>query len=215
VTEYEDMQKMKRKRRVLVIVTASVAGALLILLQTATPAYSQDLTGRWVVVGEPLDNGEQLRSIVELKQSGNELNGSIKTPVFTAGLKGTAAGGHFKLFTQWDAKTPFLVGDLVNGELHGVKDGQRNVIAKPASPADEIPTVTYIEPPALHSVPDNGLAKTPPMGWNSWNLFKNKIDDPTVRAIADAMVSSGMRDAGYIYVNIEDTWEGVRDMQSS
>ena len=49
------------------------------------------------------------------------------------------------------------------------------------------------------------------MGWNSWNLFAEKIDDKTVRAMADAMVSSGMKDAGYIYVNIDDTWEGTRD----
>jgi alpha-galactosidase len=53
------------------------------------------------------------------------------------------------------------------------------------------------------------------MGWNSWNLFESRIDDQTVRAIADAMVSSGMRDAGYIYVNIDDTWEGVRDAQGN
>ena len=57
------------------------------------------------------------------------------------------------------------------------------------------------------------VAPTPPMGWNSWNHFAEKIDDATVRAQADAMVSSGMRDAGYIYVNIDDTWEGERDAQ--
>ena len=55
------------------------------------------------------------------------------------------------------------------------------------------------------------LAPTPPMGWNSWNKFAEKIDDKTVREIADAMVSSGMKDAGYVYVNIDDTWEGQRD----
>lgn len=55
------------------------------------------------------------------------------------------------------------------------------------------------------------LAATPPMGWNSWNHFARKIDDATVRAQADAMVSSGMRDAGYVYINIDDTWEGERD----
>jgi alpha-galactosidase len=57
------------------------------------------------------------------------------------------------------------------------------------------------------------IAATPPMGWNSWNHFADKVDDATVRAAADAMVSSGMRDAGYIYVNIDDTWEGERDSQ--
>ena len=51
------------------------------------------------------------------------------------------------------------------------------------------------------------------MGWNSWNHFHRKIDDRTVRAQADAMVSSGMRDAGYVYINIDDTWEGERDAQ--
>jgi len=51
------------------------------------------------------------------------------------------------------------------------------------------------------------------MGWNSWNHFAGKIDDATIRAQADAMVSSGMRDAGYLYVNIDDTWEGERDVQ--
>jgi len=57
------------------------------------------------------------------------------------------------------------------------------------------------------------LAATPPMGWNSWNHFAKEVSDPIVRAQADAMVSSGMRDAGYIYVNIDDTWEGERDVQ--
>ena len=59
------------------------------------------------------------------------------------------------------------------------------------------------------------IAATPPMGWNSWNHFHRTIDDKTVRAQADAMVSSGMRDAGYIYVNIDDTWEGERDAQGN
>ena len=59
----------------------------------------------------------------------------------------------------------------------------------------------------------DGLAALPPMGWNSWNHFKDKVDDASVRAAAEAMVSSGMRDAGYVYVNIDDTWEGERDAQ--
>ena len=57
------------------------------------------------------------------------------------------------------------------------------------------------------------IAPTPPMGWNSWNHFARKIDDATVRKQADAMVSSGMRDAGYVYINIDDTWEAGRDAQ--
>ncbi len=66
-------------------------------------------------------------------------------------------------------------------------------------------------PPVMAQSPT--VAATPPMGWNSWNHFAHKIDDATVRAQADAMVSSGMRDAGYLYINIDDTWEGDRDAQ--
>lgn len=65
----------------------------------------------------------------------------------------------------------------------------------------------------LHSavVGQNTLALTPPMGWNSWNHFAERVDDKGVRAQADAMVSGGMKDAGYTYINIDDTWEGKRD----
>ncbi len=60
---------------------------------------------------------------------------------------------------------------------------------------------------------ESGLAKTPPMGWNSWNHFAGKVTEQDVKDAADALVSSGMRDAGYVYVNIDDTWEGKRDAQ--
>jgi alpha-galactosidase len=53
---------------------------------------------------------------------------------------------------------------------------------------------------------ENGVARTPPMGWNSWNKFGCGINDALVRATADAMVSSGMQAAGYQYVNIDDCW---------
>lgn len=65
--------------------------------------------------------------------------------------------------------------------------------------------------PALKDLPSNGLALTPPMGWNSWNHFLEAIDDRTVRETADALVSSGLRDVGYVYVNIDDGWQGRRD----
>jgi alpha-galactosidase len=55
------------------------------------------------------------------------------------------------------------------------------------------------------------VALTPPMGWNSWNYFAGKVTDKDIRDSADQIVASGMKDAGYIYVNIDDTWEGKRD----
>src|SRR6185437_5693658 len=55
------------------------------------------------------------------------------------------------------------------------------------------------------------LARTPPMGWNSWNHFRLNISDATIREQARAMVSSGMAAAGYKYVVIDGGWEGNHD----
>ncbi|MDV6330366.1 glycoside hydrolase family 27 protein [Asticcacaulis sp. 201] len=65
--------------------------------------------------------------------------------------------------------------------------------------------------PDRRVVTQKPLAATPPMGWSSWNKFATNINDKTIREIADALVSSGLRDAGYIYVNIDDGWQGQRD----
>jgi alpha-galactosidase len=58
---------------------------------------------------------------------------------------------------------------------------------------------------------DDALALTPPLGWNSWNVWGGSVDDAKVRAAADAMISSGLAAAGYQYINIDDGWEGQRD----
>jgi alpha-galactosidase len=55
------------------------------------------------------------------------------------------------------------------------------------------------------------LASTPPMGWNSWNKFGCNVTEDLIRQIADAMVASGMKDAGYQYVVIDDCWQADRD----
>jgi alpha-galactosidase len=57
----------------------------------------------------------------------------------------------------------------------------------------------------------NGLALTPPMGWNTWNKFSCNVSEKLIRETADALVSSGMKDAGYQYIVIDDCWHGQRD----
>ncbi len=64
---------------------------------------------------------------------------------------------------------------------------------------------------AKAGTPSDAVALTPPMGWNSWNFFHRRVTDKDIRAAADQLVSTGMKDAGYNYVNIDDTWEGDRD----
>ena len=52
----------------------------------------------------------------------------------------------------------------------------------------------------------DSLVLTPPLGWNSWNVFHENINENQIKEIADAMVSSGLKDAGYIYLNLDDNW---------
>jgi alpha-galactosidase len=209
------MREIGTSRKTVAAVAASTAAFFILGILLAGTAHGQGVTGRWAEYGKKLENGEVQKSIFDLTQKGSELSGKVTSLGFGVDVTGTVTGNHFELFgVGWGDKKPFLVGELVNGELHGTMWGGEYV-AKSATPADEFPKLPYLDPPALHKVPYDGLAKTPPMGWNSWNLFAEKVDDKTVRTMADAMVSSGMRDAGYIYVNIDDTWEGVRDAQGN
>jgi len=61
----------------------------------------------------------------------------------------------------------------------------------------------------LKIVIGESLCLAPPMGWNSWNVFASEIDEKLLMEIADAMVSSGMRDLGYQYINIDDFWHAA------
>lgn len=58
---------------------------------------------------------------------------------------------------------------------------------------------------------EHKLALTPPMGWNSWNVWAGAVSAEKVKASADAFMKDGLADYGYQYVNIDDTWEGARD----
>ena len=63
--------------------------------------------------------------------------------------------------------------------------------------------------------PDS-LVLTPPLGWNSWNVFHENINEKQIKEVADAMVSSGLKDAGYIYLNLDDNWmDTKRDAQGN
>lgn len=64
---------------------------------------------------------------------------------------------------------------------------------------------------SVHAQKFENLVLTPPMGWNSWNHFACEINEKIIRETADAMVSAGMKDAGYLYINIDDCWHGDRD----
>src|SRR6266550_4716008 len=184
---------------------------------------SDQLTGNWAVKN-PNADGTFRTTYFNLKQEGSKITGSIRVTQFyylitesTGGPDGFTLTGSMK-----DGKNVRSVkyeGKLVGDELHVLT--RRRPEDKPPEmnarrvPAGEGALPARIELPALHKVPDNGLVRTPPMGWNSWNKFAGRVDDATVRSIANAMASNGMKAAGYRYVNIDDTWEGGRDAQGN
>jgi alpha-galactosidase len=122
----------------------------------------------------------------------------------------------FKIYNGNPRLTPHDLTARIEGRrlvLTGrLWDDDLNATAHPATPSElaALRFPTYTLPPP-RPVPDNGLARTPPMGWSSWNKFGEAIDDKTVRQTADALVATGLRDAGYVYVNIDDGWQGARD----
>lgn len=188
------------------------AVACLTLLAAPLHALAQaPLSGIWYAVFQKLDNGEDNAMTIDLHQTGNAIKGHFHTIGYGGDLTGTIANGHLTLFASWDKNKPFCTADVAGADLNVTLDWGLKFTVHPITTAEVPVPPTYIPPPALHKVSWNGLAKTPPMGWNSWNNFGGSVDDAKIRGVADAMVTSGMRDAGYTYLNIDDTWEGVRD----
>ena len=214
---------MKARYRILVVIAASIAlfaSAVALVNSNQSP---EPLTGNWVVRLDMKD-GTFRTTYLNLKQEGQKITGTIRVTQFFYKISESTGGpdGFTLTGSMMDGKTERKVqyeGKLVGDELH-ISTRRRPQDAPTQMVAVRAPTGEGAMParnplPALHKVADNGLARTPPMGWNSWNKFGGRVDDATVRTIADAMVRSGMKDAGYQYINIDDTWEAGRDAQGN
>ena len=181
-----------RSRATMALRLTTITVALMLATTLTACKKQPNLTGKWASIGKTMENGEQKKGILDLKQDSNQITGTVHDLGGKFPVKGTANGAHFELFgAEWNDPKPFMVGDLTDNTIRG-KEWEDEFTARPATAADEIQTPAYIEPPPLHQVPSNGLAKTPPMGWNSWNLFADKVDDQTVRTMADAMISTDL-----------------------
>jgi len=128
-------------------------------------------------------------------------------------LRSVAASGRRSLGIHVNPRMSSLRTGLTVGLLAVASLAAGIAAAGDRPPAPDYQALPRLSLPPLRALPANGLAKTPPMGWNSWNRFNTTIDEATVRQIADAMVSSGMREAGYRYIIIDDGWQGHRDAQ--
>ncbi|HUL54142.1 MAG TPA: glycoside hydrolase family 27 protein [Opitutaceae bacterium] len=190
--------------------------ACLLLALSATRAAAADLSGTWRI-DVPRRGGVTLHTYFVLRQHGAELDGKVvihggvDLPLRKAHLEG--ADGVFG--TDWN--TDYRLhpdGDRLRVTIsyggHGSEEA--TAVRVPEAEANPPPVIPL---PALEPVPANGLAPTPPMGWNSWNHFGDRVDDQIVRETADALVRTGLAAAGYVYVNIDDTWEGARDAQGN
>ena len=181
------------------------------------------LTGNWVV-REPLPDGTDRLTYLDLRQEGARIAGHIRASQFYYEITASSGGpeGFTLTGSMQDGKTvrhTSYEGKLIGDELH-LTTRRRPQEAPVELTAQRAPAGAGAMParlpiPIVHRVHKNGLAKTPPMGWNSWNKFASRVDDAGVRAAADALASNGMKDAGYVYVNIDDTWQAGRDAQGN
>jgi alpha-galactosidase len=181
--------------------------ALVLSLQDIAAWAQADMTGFWKFT---VPNGGL--NYFEFKQ-----NGTTVTTVGRRPLTGTIQDGKLHLLspngtgngpTTYDAtvkgdKFPGVRTSV--GTWGSVEHGTfERVTREEANPA-RLPL------PELRALPDNGLVRTPPMGWNSWNKFHDRFDDATVRGAADAMVASGMNKVGYTYIIVDEGWSSYRD----
>ncbi|HEY7307401.1 MAG TPA: glycoside hydrolase family 27 protein [Bryobacteraceae bacterium] len=188
--------------------------------------YAADLTGHWMAKFEA--DGATRETSLYLKAEGDLLTGYMFSNQGNEAIHNGKINGDSVSFIILRDR----FGEEQKLEFTGKVTGE-TLTLEPPHPSDrparhiELKRVSAESPgpmpapppkislPTAEPVPYNGLAKTPPMGWNSWNKFANKVTDQLIRETADAMVKNGMKDAGYVYINIDDTWEGARDAQGN
>jgi alpha-galactosidase len=184
-------------------------------------AAQSSLNGYWDLrIPSPDGDGTFSDTYFHLQQEGTAIHGQLIRGHHELPIAGTFEHGSIHFATlppasapKWEQRPVVFEGTYAKGKLmlsmdrrnHTMQGVAETVTEEATQPPKPLPL------PALKDVPENGMARTPPMGWNSWNKFADKVDDASVRAMADAMVSSGMSKAGYVYINIDDTWEFGRD----
>lgn len=198
-------------------------------------AHAQtDLSGFWKAsTPNPGGDGTFRETFFEIKQDGESLSGFLIRHPNGLPISGTFKEGvvHFVTVPPPPPPPPSgsttpprpgprpvtYEGKVDAGKLLLETQGRNGTVKWVAEKVTKEATMppAPLPLPALKDLPDNGLAKTPPMGWNSWNKFAGRVDDASVRGMADALVESGMSKAGYVYINIDDTWELGRDAKGN
>jgi alpha-galactosidase len=203
----------------------------MLLFAILSPAA--DLTGHWVAE-QPSFNGQSRQTSFWLKSTGDSFTGYMwnerqgNQPIVDGKVDGEKITFTVVTENNGQERRQDYTGSLRDGSLAlqmpsfggrggrgGGGRGPSEMLAKRVSSEVPPPMPAKISLGPPPKVKANSLAAAPPMGWNSWNKFRNQVSDKLVRETADGMVRSGMRDAGYIYLNIDDTWEAGRDAKGN
>lgn len=197
---------------------------LVLAVLAGQSVFAADLTGHWLSTRKSSD-GQTHETSLWLKADGDLLTGYLSgrdqsEPISEGKISGNEISFVIVRDEFGNMRRVLYRGSVTDGtlQLHmRHPDGWETDTAfnhvSSENPPPLPPARAKITLPPASPVPYNGLAKTPPMGWNSWNKFAGRVSDQIVREIADALIRNGMKDAGYIYVNIDDTWEAGRDAQ--
>lgn len=187
------------------------------LASTGTALAKTPFDGVWLFDGADPRPGV---TMVQVASEGSRISGSVTTlwygPVKMQNARMEGGVLTFEVRNLNDREHPTQTWTLRRSEK-GVRLGGQLWFSKVAefghrgTVRDAEARAFRFQPlPGWAAVEQVPLAPTPPMGWSSWNKFGDKVDDATIRAMADALVSTGLRDAGYSYINIDDGWQGTR-----
>ena len=199
-----------------------------LMVAAAMAVWAQSPTGRWMAKASSDDEVREIIVALAVAPDGS-VSGYIQAPQYEDRIiEGSFKDGKVAFVGERDANNNTkqkrnYTAVVEAGKLKLTfppRNNQAPQVMEFTRLSSETPKPLPAAPPKISAgaytpVKYNGLAKTPPMGWNSWNKFAGKVNDKVVREVADAMVSTGMRDAGYVYVNIDDTWESTRDAKGN
>lgn len=202
-----------------------LAGCLVALV--AVPSWSANISGPWHAEFKMPNGGTRIVDY-NFHQEGAKLTGTVSgwrgnTPISDGEITGDDFSFAVRTEMMWRIREIDCKGK-VQGEhleltMHIISSGPgpRGFpdLTATAERGPSLYAEPPITPPPLHSLAPNGLAPTPPMGWNSWNHFACKVSDAVVRQSADAIAANGMKAAGYVYINIDDCWQGKRDAEGN
>jgi len=142
---------------------------------------------------------------------------SDRTEIHGPRIIGCTPGREFLYRIPITGKGPMQIAAATNAPGLHIDIPRRVVYGRVANPGEYELNITATGPGGKDErtvrivAGEHKLSLTPPMGWNSWNVWAGNIDADKVRAAADSFVNSGLADFGYSYVNIDDCWEDGRD----